>query len=194
MTNQIKEFFDKRAPRWDEEESCPIERKKALLSKLGIKRGDKVIDIACGTGVITGILHEMTGEDILAVDLSEKMIEIAKEKYKDEVGVTFRQCDFIEENIEGKFDYAVIYNAYPHFLNVGKLSNKLYEILKENGKFGIVHSLSRKELDSHHSGEASCISRSLLPPKEEAEKFADKFLIEIAEESDSHYLLVFRKN
>ena len=193
MTNFIQKFFDERAAKWDEGETCSLEKKRALLSKIGIKPGDKVIDIACGTGVISGILHEMTGEKVFAVDLSDKMIEVAKEKYKDNDGISFRQCDFVKDKIEGKYDYAVIYNAYPHFLDVESLSNKLYDVLKENGKFAIVHSMSRKELDSHHSGDASCISRSLRPAKEEAEYFSERFWTEIAEESDSHYLLVFRK-
>lgn len=191
--NEIKEFFDKFAFSWDEGETCPVDKKRALLDRLGIKRGDKVIDIACGTGVITGILHETTGTDVLAVDLSDNMIDIAKRKYAGEKEITFRRCDFVTDDIDGTFDYAVIYNAYPHFLDVEGLRDKLYKILKENGRFAIVHSLSRKELDSHHAGEAARISRSLLPPEEEAAFFAPLFTPIIAEEDESHYLLVFRK-
>ena len=192
--NEIKELFDKLAFSWDEGETCPIEKKRYLLNRLGIKRGDKVIDIACGTGVITGILHETTGTDVLAVDLSDNMIDIARKKYADEKEITFRQCDFLSDPIDDRFDYAIIYNAYPHFLDVEKLKDRLYEILKKDGRFAIVHSLSRKELDSHHAGEASHISRSLLPPEEEAAFFTSLFTPIIAEEDENHYLLVFRKN
>ena len=193
MKNVIQDFFDKRAAKWDEEETCPIERKKALLDRLGIKRGDKVIDIACGTGVITGLLHEITGENVLAVDLSEKMTEIARKKYKDNKNIAFRQCDFVTDEIDGKFDYAVIYNAYPHFIDVDKLSAKLSKILKEDGEFAVVHSLSREQLNAHHAGEASSVSRTLRPPKEEAASYVDRFIPVLTEEGDDYYLLVFSK-
>ena len=62
-------------------------RKQALWC--GLKPGLRVLDVGCGTGKITSILHELIqpGGEILGVDYSEERIRYAKQHYAREPGI-----------------------------------------------------------------------------------------------------------
>ncbi len=192
-TAKIKQFFDQRAPHWDDGETCPETTKRSLLAAIGIRRGERVLDLACGTGVVTALLHEQSQAPVVGLDLSPNMIEIARRKYAQCDWATFVQADFITAQLDNPFDVVVIYNAYPHFLDVNQLCDKLYKTIAPQGKVGIVHSMSRQALAAHHSGAAGAISRDLDAPTIEAQRFAPYFTPLVAEESDLHYLLVMQK-
>lgn len=192
--NQTKEFFDALAPTWDEGQEAIEDSVLALLAKIGIKKGDRVLDLACGTGAITGYLHGFSEKDILGLDLSSGMIEIAKKKYAGEEWAHFEEGDFLSWEKKERFDVIVLYNAYPHFMDPTRLSGCFFKHLNGGGRFAIVHSLGRKKLDKHHAHVPGNISRSLLSPKEEASFFSDDFDIFLQEEGENFYLLAGRKS
>ncbi len=191
MSNKIEAFFDNAAPSWDQKECCSDEIKLSLLKEAFIKKGDRVLDVASGTGVVTGLIHSLSDSEVVGIDISSKMIEIAKEKYKGKEWARFVHGDLFDLEDE-KFNEIVIYNAYPHFLDPDKLADKCYSLLKEGGHLSILHSLSRAELDKHHSGKACCFSRSLEEPLKEAEHFA-QFKLKTAREDDKSFVLVLEK-
>ena len=200
MTNKIEQYFDNLANDWDSFQDCPEDVKRALLERSGISRGARVLDVACGTGAITSILHDLTGERVKGVDLSGEMIKVAKRKFAGCDWAEFEHTDFLHmsedvyQNKQGEaFDMIVIYNAYPHFLDVDALRDKAYAVLKQGGKLVIVHSISREALNSHHKQHADHVSRMIGSPEEEAKRFETLFDVEIAEESDKHYLIVLSK-
>ena len=121
------------------------------------------------------------------------MVEVAKEKLGSMPWVSFRVGDFLESDFHEEFDVIVLYNAYPHFLEPEKLAKRFYASLKKGGKFAIVHSLGRKELDSHHAAIASKVSRSLDPVEEEAKRFDSFFHIEEAVEGEHFFFLAGSK-
>ena len=65
-------------------------RKQALWC--GLKPGLRVLDVGCGTGKITSILHEMIqpGGSILGLDYSEERILYAKQHYGQESSIDFQ--------------------------------------------------------------------------------------------------------
>ena len=188
--NPVEQFFDSVASSWDERECHSRQEKLRLLCACNLNIGDKVIDIACGTGVITSLIHELTESDVLGVDISKNMIDIAKEKYKELKYASFKHIDVMDLDEDNKFDYAIIYNAYPHFSQPRKLSSKLSKILNPNGHFAILHSLSRQELSLHHQGKASNVSRDLDEIVKEAKYFENEFIIEKAYEDDHSIILI----
>jgi len=190
--NPIQDFFDQRAPLWDSWADDDLGYVRSLLDRIGIHRGDRVLDLACGTGVITGLLHEYSEAPVVAMDLSPKMVEAARAKYASAGFATFLAQDFYQYDGE-PFDVIVIYNAYPHFVDVPALIQKLRDCLKTGGRAAIVHSLGRERLARHHENVGSDISRDLLPVEEESKPFAPFFEVYEAEEDDDHYLLCFRK-
>ena len=200
MANKIEQYFDNLASDWDSFQECSEDVKRALLEKSGIFRGARALDVACGTGAITAVLHDLTGEKVIGVDLSGEMIRVAKRKFEGCDWAEFEHIDFLNmseaanQHKQGEaFDYVVVYNAYPHFMDVRALARKAHEMLKEGGKLVIAHSLSRDALNSHHKQHADHVSRPLGSPLDEAKSFADFFSVQLAEEDDKHYLLVLVK-
>ena len=191
--NEIQDFFDRLAPNWDKGNQKPGDDVAGLIKRLGIKKGDAVLDLACGRGVITGLLSAYSQNQVLGMDLSPKMIEGAKEDYAGAPGAAFVCEDFLSSNHPGEFDYVVVFNAYPHFVDRAKFKTKLYDSLKEGGKFAIVHSFGAAGLNRHHEGVAPTVSRTIGKSEEEAAFFADCFDIVLAEDDAKHYLIIGRK-
>lgn len=187
--NEIKDFFNSKAEKWDEKDTYPESFKLNLLKQIGLKENDYVIDIGCGTGVITKLIHLLTKNDVFAIDVSNEMIKIAKEKYKNCPYATFKNIDLFALNEERKFDFAIIYNAYPHFLDPIKLSNKLYEILNEKGSFAIIHSMNREKLNQHHGNVNHNVCRDIKELNEEIKYFTNNFDIVLVKETNNSIII-----
>ena len=189
----IKQFFDNLAPKWDSLEMIKDDHIIELFKKIGIKKNDEILDVGCGTGRVTYILHALSESSVTGVDLSSNMIDIAKDKYKNETYATFLCEDFLEYDLQKKFDIIVIYNAYPHFLDLEKLNNALKRNLKDGGRFAIIHSLGRTKLQDVHSDLNTSVSRYLEDPITEGKHFSKDFEILTAEEDDNSFVLVCKK-
>lgn len=189
----IEEFFDGLAPKWDSMEEIEDRDIIALLDEVKIPTGVRVLDLGCGTGRITSLLHEYTHNDIYGLDVSSKMIEIAKEKYKDRDYAHFLVGDFLSYKTKNPYDLIIIYNAYPHFVDTDAFKESLKRNLKANGRFAIIHSLSRSKLAKVHNDMKDKITRVLSEPSEEAKVFLDSFRIDVAKEDDHSYLIIGTK-
>jgi ubiquinone/menaquinone biosynthesis C-methylase UbiE len=82
----------------------------ALAAQLGITRGFKVLDLACGDGN-TAIPEARLGADVLGVDIAGNLVEAAKKRAKSEglTNCTFREgdaCD-LHELDDHSFDLVV---------------------------------------------------------------------------------------
>jgi len=57
---------------------------ESFIDDLNIKEGENVLDLACGTGLFTYEIAKRIGESgkILGIDISEKMLDIAREKLR----------------------------------------------------------------------------------------------------------------
>ena len=189
--NEIKEFFEKAALNWHNKDDISLI--KRILKESGIKKGDKVLDVGCGKGIITPFIQEITNVSVKAIDISENMISGAKVNYPNSNSLIFECHDFYEYNDDIKYDYLIFYNAYPHFLDRFALSNKAKEILSENGKLVIAHGMSREALFKHHAGLNSEISRVIGTPIEESRAFFDHFDLEKWVDNETYYLMVLKK-
>lgn len=191
--NPVKDYFDSIALNWDAFQPEKKEIIRSLIDEISIQKGDLVLDLACGTGTITGLLHEFSNQAVYGLDLSPKMIEIAKAKYQGQDWAYFEDGDFLSWDSKRRFDVIVLYNAYPHFQDPRLLSGCFSRHLRKGGRFAILHSLGRKELDLHHARLPEQVSRSLSSPKEEARHFEKDFKIFLQKEGEHFYLLAGAK-
>ena len=190
--NNIREFFDSIADQWHNDLS-DNKKIESLIDFVGSKVGDDVLDVGCGKGVITPILYQKSQKKVIAMDLSKNMIEGAIECHSDNKDLQFICGDFLESGYNNMFDDIVIFNAYPHFLDVEKLSNVVYNALKRGGRFAIIHSLSKEELNTHHKQHALKVSRPLESATREAEKFNSKFDQVLTIDENDRYIIVLKK-
>ena len=192
-TDLIREKFDAWAPNWDQGEAPDPKVLDFLFSVLPTGKRVKVLDLACGTGVISGRLLERYGGEIFGLDLSPKMIEMAKKKYEGEPRIHFSAGDFYADQTSD-YDLIVMHNAYPHFLDVDALCKRLKEALKEGGYFAVIHSCGRQELNAHHAAHASPISFLLSSPEEEAKRFSPAFQTVDFGENEAYYYFILKRN
>lgn len=186
---QIKEFFDKLAPSWDNGKRN-YDIIEEILFASPLKEGMSVLDIACGTGVIDNYLYSISKREIDAIDLSDEMIKIAKEKH---IGspVNYQTMDYYEYHHE-PYDFLVVFDSFPHFLDVDRFVTKAYELLKDDGYLLIFHDIGRMSLKHTHRHVMN-ISRGLLPVSEEVKPFLTRFKVVEAYEKDDRYVILLKK-
>ncbi len=152
-------FFDECADSWDSNmvrDEAVIEE---ILNLADISKGKRVLDVACGTGVLFPDYIKREAQCVTGIDISSEMVKIAKGKFPEFEII----CADAEEYSFGEsFDCIMIYNAFPHFVNSKKLFANLAAALKTGGRLSVAHGMSRERLIMHHSGKASKIS-NLLP-------------------------------
>ena len=186
----IEEFFSAIAPKWDSFEDHDKAYLESLFDSFSIQKEDKVLDLACGTGVMEEYLLKRVNK-VDAIDISPEMIEIAKKKYPLDK-VNYQAIDFFDYDKEG-YDIVLVFNAYPHFVNKERFALQLHKVLKKGGRFIILHDLSRHRLSEHHSTVPHNISFELSPVEEEGKYLEDRFTLLRKEEDERHYLIIGEK-
>ena len=162
---EIREYFNKLAPGWDDKDRRNDEIIGRILENAQFSSGLRVLDVACGTGVMFPYYLKRDAKEIWGIDISEEMIKIAKKKFA-QPEIHLQAVDAESFSDDCGFDRIMIYNAFPHFTEPEMLTAHLSGLLNKGGILTVAHSMSRKQLDLHHSGSARDVSRRLMPAAE----------------------------
>ena len=177
-------FFDKCAPWWDADMIRNEDIIATILDNCGIRPGIRVLDVACGTGVLFPDYLSRGVAEVTAIDISPEMAKIAASKFP-EVQVI---CGDVEETpFDRAFDAVMVYNAFPHFPDPAKLVRRLAELVVPGGRLSIAHGMSRAALTNHHAGRASTVSIDLLHEKELAALMEPYFEVDVIISTDRMY-------
>lgn len=190
---EIAAFFDACADFWDADMIKIQWKIDKILDVAEVTEGKCILDIACGTGVLIPDCINRKVSRCVGVDISPKMIEIAKSKFSYHENVDFICADAECFCFEERFDSMVIYNAFPHFANRELLFENLSRYLKENGRITVAHGMSREALIKHHSGSAQKISTILPEPDELAEIMKPYFEVDTKVSTDEIYIVSGKK-
>ncbi|MDY0097273.1 MAG: class I SAM-dependent methyltransferase [Candidatus Dojkabacteria bacterium] len=143
---KIKDSYNRNARNWTSKYSLTnyththIE-KPAIINLMGNVKNKRIICIGCGDGAEANMFYEK-GAEVVGFDMSEKLINIAKEKYPN---IPFYIGDAETFSIEETFDIAYA-GFVAHYLPSYKkfLSNSSH-LLKENGEliFSIIHPIKK---------------------------------------------------
>jgi SAM-dependent methyltransferase len=88
--------------------------------------GTSVLDLACGTGSST-LPYSERGFEIVGVDMSADMLEVAREKLP---GVEFIQQNFLELNLESRFDLIIcVFDSLNNLLESSDLEQTFARVL-----------------------------------------------------------------
>ncbi|RUM60342.1 MAG: methyltransferase [Persephonella sp.] len=149
----IGERFDKVANKYDTEDK--IKRSEQFVEKLikiiPINKNFKVMDIGAGTGLVDIPLSEYVAQ-IYAFDLSEGMLNVFKEKLKNQriKNIKIFRKDILSEDFSEKdFDLIITSMTFHHLDNPKEALKKLKDYLKEDGYIAIID--LEKEDGTFHS-------------------------------------------
>ena len=150
---QVEEMFDSIAPAYDFMNSAMSFglhrnwRTRALNAAgnaLGTTAPKRILDVATGTGDVAFDLHRRYPEaKITGVDLSEGMLEIAREKLKkldkSEENIIFMQGDSLDLKFgDNTFDLVTVAYGVRNFENLAKGLRELYRVLNPGGTICII--------------------------------------------------------
>lgn len=184
--NDVIEFFDKHAGNWDAELIRHDDRIEKILDNGGVKEGVRVLDVACGTGVLFPDYLSRKVKSVTGVDISPEMVKIASQKFPQE-NIEVICADVEKLEVSELYDVVMVYNAFPHFPEPDKLIKSLAEKLKTGGRLSVAHGMSRKQIDSHHSGSAHAVSMGLMHEDDLAKLFEPYFEVDIKISDDTMY-------
>ena len=132
-------FWDKASKNYDktEERFEYIHSKSRKKAKKYLNVSDIVLDYGCGTGTTACELASQVKE-IHALDISSKMIEIAKKKAALSAieNANFVQTDIFDKRYKREsFDLILAFNMLHTVGDVHKIMRRIYELLKPEGLF-----------------------------------------------------------
>ena len=108
-------------------------RGKKIFKEVAVDKSERILDIGCGQGLLTGYLYEKTNAHIVGLDLSEKSVETAGKNNPD---CEFRVGKVEDMPFEDNSFNIVIGNAILHHLeDPYEIIPQVKRVLKENGFF-----------------------------------------------------------
>jgi len=106
-------------------------RGRMLAAGARLGPGMRVLEIGCGTGLFTEMLAH-SGASLVAVDISEDLLEKARAKGLPADRVVFLNKRFEDCDVDGPFD-AVVGSSILHHLEIEAALAKIHELLKPGG-------------------------------------------------------------
>ena len=142
--NEVAPRYHKR---WASISQGPFASTSKLVQLLNINKGDKVLDLACGTGVVTKKIKQKVGSlgYVVGGDTSVTAIKIAKKWNGHQSNLGFVNIDAENFNFSKPFDIITCQYALFFFPNAQKALKNIKKNLKKTGKIGItVHGAAKK--------------------------------------------------
>ena len=98
-------------------------------------KGLRILDLGCGTGEHCKEYIKMGAKEVTGIDISEKMLEVAREKNADP-GITYLNIPMEDlGKIEGEFDLAISSLAMHYIEDYKGVIRNIHRLLAANGIF-----------------------------------------------------------
>lgn len=116
-----------------------------LIRQLAIGKGDTVLDMGCGYGLISKYIAEATGASVVGVDLSESAIKFAKSLAESNDRLEFHEMDIAELDFPaGTFSHIVSIDTIYYAPSLPDLLNSFREIGQPDVKLGIIRTFPKR--------------------------------------------------
>ena len=167
-----------------------------LFSLAPLTRGDHVLDVGCGTGVLVPfILDRITETGIIyELDFAEQMIEINRGLHEQDA-VRFIVSDVEHAPLDdASCDTVICFSCFPHFQDKNKATARLSHILKPNGIFIVSHFASSEKINEHHRS-CDAVMHDHLPDEADMRSLLQSVSlgIEVFVDEPGFYCIIARK-
>ena len=177
--NKVREYFNDIAEIWDQIVIHDPDKLEYIIDALNLSRGQKVLDVGSGTGILIPYIYKYVKNEgrIVALDISDEMIAISRKKHPEQ---DFPNVKHVISDVEHfktteKFDAILCYSCFPHFSNKEKIINHLTKLLDNEGKLMIAHSESREKINEiHKNAKSESIKGDYLPTINEISEMMEK--------------------
>lgn len=188
----IKAYFDSQAEHWDKRSHHEPNKMRRIMRVCDLHAGQRILDVACGTGVLFPWLLAGNPALVLGIDISEGMTDIARQKYRDK-RLRVVTADYYQLEA-GAFDRIIIYNAYPHFFDKERFVEKTCSLLASGGRFVVAHNKGRERLNAMHEerGAGEC-SMPLMAASMECRWFEPYFHMDCCRDDNDIYIFSGKK-
>ena len=138
MLNQPKEFWDMRARTYDQTSGKTYAEtydRTADLSLKYLKPSDRVLEFACGTGLLTFRLAPHVSR-LRGIDISPEMAAVAREKARGLDNVEITNTELFAPGLElGSFDAVAAFNVLLYLPDLPANLARIRELLRPGGMF-----------------------------------------------------------
>ena len=146
MADSLGQVYDKMAPvyYWVFGLSLEGARKRAIQHS-DMQKGEKVLEVGVGTGLT--FKHIPDNVDFTGIDLSEKMLEVAKKRAEDQkrnvklIKMDATQLDFPDDS----FDLVISAHFLSATSNPVPALIEMRRVIKKNGRILLVNNFQRSE-------------------------------------------------
>lgn len=171
--NEVAPRYHKR---WASTSSGPFQSTKELVKFARIKKGDVVLDVASGTGVVTKEISSKISSSgfVVGIDASKKAIDIAR-SWNNEKNLDFILADAENVNFEQVFDVVTCQYALFFFPNSQKALKNAKQVLKKGGTLAIsVHGIDVPFFSSILDAVTKFIPDYIPPGSPDLDRFGTK--------------------
>ncbi|MDP4183189.1 MAG: class I SAM-dependent methyltransferase [Bacillota bacterium] len=141
-TYTFDEFANKEAElnRLIEQASLVSQLEFKLIKAHGLSDGMKVLDAACGPGIISCMISQnLKNANVTGIDINDNLLEKAKQRSIEQgLDIRFMKGDIYDLPFEDEFDFAYCRFLFQHLENPMKAIQAIYKALKPGGKLCIV--------------------------------------------------------
>jgi arsenite methyltransferase len=117
-----------------------VAQRRAVLVALGLRPGERVVDVGAGPGLLVAEMAEQVGPagHVTGLDIAESMVRIAQRRCAQEPirsRTTIIQGDAIDLPFaDGAFDAAVSTQVYEYVSDIGAALKELHRVLRPGGR------------------------------------------------------------
>jgi ubiquinone/menaquinone biosynthesis C-methylase UbiE len=167
---KARKFFDDLADSWDDlyyKDRQTRSKLDRLTPGFQISKGSKILDLGCGTGIISARLSQSAGAKgtVIGCDYSFSMLKAAEKKGK---GIDFICADAHKLPFKTEyFDGVICFSCFPHFEDKPAVLREINRIIKPGGCLVISHLLSRRQINQVHRKVKAAVSGHMMLPKKQ---------------------------